>query len=304
MLVTLVTAGELAAQHIHTPAAGEPSDVSLDAALASQIEGVRAATARFQDHRVAEQEGFRRFGNDGPLMGEHWYRPEQVAEPLDLTRPSTLQYALVDGERVLVGVAYTLYQRPGETLPEGFAGADDHWHTHDVVALARELAKERPLLRWLVNRRISRDKVGAGEGRTQLTMVHAWVWSENPDGVFAENNRAIPYLRAGLPSALAQSASSEAANGVALLKSAGCEALSRESSMLRVARGQRRRLDAACAEAAERVRTAVEGDPAQLNEAAASAWRDLSELKGRILTAEQKERLARLAGATMHPAVN
>src|SRR5688572_24670144 len=188
----LCGANPLSAQHVHpAPSENQQGEVQLE------LDAVRAATSRFADHAVAKAEGYRLFGRDGALTGEHWYRPDLVKGQFDPAHPSTLQYALVNGRRVLVGVAYTVYQRPGEAVPEGFTGSGDHWHVHDVEALARELTRDRPLLGWIVDRRADRGKLGAGDGRTQLSMVHAWVWSENPQGVFASDNLALPYLRAG-----------------------------------------------------------------------------------------------------------
>lgn len=109
--------------------------------LAAQLAQVRAATARYRAHANAVRDGYRRFGREGPLMGEHWYRLDLTHGAFDVARPSILQYAVLGGERGLVGVAYTVYRRPGEPLPEGFAGEG-----------------------------------GAGDGRTRLTMVHAWIW--------------------------------------------------------------------------------------------------------------------------------
>lgn len=127
-------------QHEHH-AETRQEKILYPAALRAQLEEVRTVTARCRDHLQAKTEGYRRFGTEGPLMGEHWYRRELAGQPLDLSRPSTLQYAMIDGQRVLVGVAYTLYQRPGEPLPEGFAGDIDRWHNHDITAIAREIVR-------------------------------------------------------------------------------------------------------------------------------------------------------------------
>lgn len=277
-----------------------PADAELDL----QLGAVRRATERYLDHRAAEEDGFVRFAGEGPLMGEHWYHPDRVRDPLDLERPSTLQYATVAGERVLVGVAYTLYRRPDEPIPEGFAGSSDHWHAHDVVALARTLTSDRPFLRWVVDRRADRGKLGAGEGRTALTMVHAWLWSDNPDGTFAEEHRALPYLRAGLPAAYADGASREAALGVSLLPAGSCEAEGgRADRVLRLGKGQERAVREACEEAAAEVRAAlaVGSGAAALNEAAERAWLRFAAAQARALTPEQRARLAALDAATMHP---
>lgn len=273
-----------AAQHQH------PAPVKTDTTgLAEQIAAVRAATERYRDFEAAKRDGYRKFGVDGPLMGEHWYHPERVKQPLDLTRPATLQYALIDGKRVLVGVAYNVYQRPEEALPEGFAGSADHWHVHDMPSLARTLVNDRPLLRRIVNRRIEQGKVGAGAGRTQLTMVHAWVWSENPDGIFAHQHRALPYLRAGLPAEWAATGDLDAAWGTSLLKD-GCQReMKRLDLLAKLSDAQEQAIKRACARAAERVRAAPRTSAAAFNQAAGDAWRDLSALQDRLLTPEQKK---------------
>ena len=184
----LLLAAPVAAQHVH---GAEP--VAVDTALARQLDAVRKATERYRDHQNAVADGYKLFGSDGPLMGEHWYRPDLVRRhPLDLEHPATLQYVNINGKRELIGVAFGVYQRPGEPLPEGFSGNQDHWHVHDVTKLARTLTADRPLLRRAVERRIADGEMGAGDNRSQLVMVHAWVWSDNPDGMFAGKNPRIP----------------------------------------------------------------------------------------------------------------
>jgi hypothetical protein len=217
----LVLAAPAAGQHPghdHAPVQAE-SDPELERQLAQ----VRQATERYREHANAVADGFKLFGAEGALMGEHWYHPDRVKDAvLDLTRPSTLQYATIDGKRVLVGVAYTLYRRPSDPMPDGFAGASDHWHVHDVTRIAQAAVADRPVARWIVERRIRSGKVGAGDGRTHLTMVHAWPWLDNPDGPFAQMHRTLPYLRAGLPASYAESGDEDAAWGVSLLTAGTC----------------------------------------------------------------------------------
>lgn len=235
-------------------------------------------------------------------MGEHWYHPDLVRRPLDLDRPSTLQYATIGGRKVLVGVAYTWYRHPDEPLPEGFAGAEDRWHTHDVARLARAATAERPLLRSVVERRIRRGRVSAGEGRTMLTMVHAWVWSDNPDGVFAEQHRALPYLRAGLPASHAEGGSENAALGVSLIVPDGCEQEVRRTDRLAgLSRGQARDLRRVCDRNAETVRAARSASPAILNAAAERAWVAYLADRDRSLRPEQAARMRRVMDAVMEP---
>jgi hypothetical protein len=286
-------------EHAHpTASAPAASPASVDA----EVERVREATARYRDIEVARREGYRLFGMEGPLMGEHWYLPDAVRRPLDMARPSTLQYATIGGRKVLVGVAYTYYRRPDEPLPEGFAGAGDVWHTHDVTRLARAATAERPLLRAIVDRRIRRGRVGAGDGRVLLTMVHAWVWSENPDGIFAQSHRGLPYLRAGLPASHAAGATEDAAMGVSLLAAEGCaDEVRRTDKLAGLSRGQPRDLRRACDRQADAVRASRTASAATLNAAAERAWTAYLAERGRILRPDQAARMQRVMDAAMEP---
>ncbi|MDR7416012.1 MAG: hypothetical protein QN193_09020 [Armatimonadota bacterium] len=263
------------------------------APLDGQLEQVRHHTARYRDHRTAVLDGFRRFGDEAPLVGEHWYHPDRARRPLDLEHPSTLLYARIRGRMELVGVAFTVYRRPGEPMPEGFAGNLDRWHVHDVEKIARALAEGRPLLQRLVDERIRTGRLGGGEGRTLLTMTHAWVWLPNPDGAFAHYNRVLPYLKAGLPASDAQGGTLDAAWGIALLTNACPHDLRVLRVAARADTEQLRVLREACAAARARVRTALQAQagPEALNAAAERAWRGYVAARDRILTEEQKARV-------------
>jgi len=303
-LLVLLTAATLPAsaqaqEHAHAMHAAVSSSARDAAALRAQIEAVRAATERYRDHANAVKDGFRLFGQESPLMGEHWYRRDLVGEPLDLRRPSTLQYANVGGRKVLVGVAYSVYRRPGEPLPEGFVGAEDHWHTHDVARLASAATADRPVLHWLVQRRIDRGKIGPG-GRSLLTMVHAWVWLDNPDGMFAQQQRALPYLRAGLPAAWAARGDTASAEGIQLLAPGACRGeVARMDRLARLDRAQEQALASACERHAAQLRTQVGSDANAANAAAARTWAAYLSSRARILRPEQSARVATVMGAVM-----
>jgi hypothetical protein len=286
-----------ARQHQHHEPPRVPAGTpAASPTLNSQIEEVRQATARYRNHAVAREDGYRLFGSEGALMGEHWYRSDLVREPLDLDRPSTLQYATIANERRLVGVAYTTYRRPADPMPEGFAGPDDHWHVHDVVKLARAISEGRPLVRWLTENRITRGKLGGGDGRTHLTMVHAWIWLENPDGMFANDHPVLPYLRAGLPESWAEKGRLDAARGLALAAKDGCASeIKRINALAQLERAQRRAIGERCDAAAGEVRAALERPErtaAGVNHTSERAWRAFVEAKDSLLTSDQKRRLA------------
>lgn len=138
-------------------------------------------------------------------------------------------------------------------------------------------------------------------------MVHASVWMENPDGVFAQDHRLLPYVRVGIPAEWGAEASLDAAYGVALLGADACRLEVRRTNWLAVASWrQRRNLAEACVKAAEKVRAGlaeVEGrsssvDATGFNAVAEQAWQGYLRRRAEVLTDEQ---VARLAVGIEHP---
>ena len=290
LLAALFHAAPAHAQHEHEAV---PTPASLDSETMRELDAVRAAVARYEDHAAAVADGYRHLGRDrvpgNALMGEHWFVPGGSREPLDLERPSTLIYATIDGEKRLVGLAWSVFRRPGDPMPEGFTGEADRWHVHHVDRMAAARALGRPFLERIVERRRERGKLGAGDGRTELTMLHAWIGLENPAGAFANDNVALPYARLGLPLEWADPDDPAAARGVGLLVEACGD-----------------RAAPACQDAASRVRAALEEtrsgmiEPAAFNAAASDAWRDYRMAALASLTPEQRARLEALRSATTH----
>lgn len=165
-------------------AAGAAAD-----SLAAFVAIVREATARFHDRGVAIREGYRKLGPDFPAMGEHWIHPGLVIDgEVDPARPPVLSYASLEGHVTLTGVAYTLPLDGGEDPPP-FLGRRDVWHDHSSRVDEESL---------LLNHRHPDPVAGPPRG-PRLTMVHVWAWTGNPDGMLAQHNRSLPFLRVGLP---------------------------------------------------------------------------------------------------------
>jgi hypothetical protein len=193
---------------------------------------------------------------------------------------------------VLTGVAYVVRLAPGEPLPEGFAGASDRWHVHDAEAAIEAATEERPILRWLARGWLDRHWRAEGDGRTRLAMVHVWTGVENPDGVFADHNRRLPFLKLGLPVEWAEGVSLGAARGVNLATRDGCEdALGGRLWVAGTGWRDRRRLMAACEHEAAGVRAALDGGRKALIERAGVAWSEIERLLDETLTPEEKRRI-------------
>ena len=122
-------------------------------------------------------------------MGEHWLSiPLVVREEVDPLRPPILEYITVAGQPVLAGVAYTQLVRdglPAATLPVPLSA----WHIHQGSV------DEESFILSHAERRVT----AADSGQPAIAVLHAWLWLDNPAGVFATDNWALPWHRLGLP---------------------------------------------------------------------------------------------------------
>ena len=150
------------------------------------IETIRSATETFKDPKNARDAGYRPMGPDMPNMGVHWINTGlAVQRTIDIKKPSTLTYLPVDGELKLTGVAYTTPVKAGEKAPE-LPIEIMKWHYH-----SGNLEKEA---HGVHNGHMQQDP----EIEMNLAMVHAWVWSVNPDGIFSADNWGLSFERFGL----------------------------------------------------------------------------------------------------------
>ncbi|HET9440842.1 MAG TPA: hypothetical protein VFO52_11750 [Longimicrobiales bacterium] len=144
------------------------------------IDAARRASATFKQRSAAIRAGYRRLGPEIPEMGEHWINPIMIVEArFDPARPPMLTYATINGQPTLTGVGYALALRPGESPPP--TGVSGTWHDH-TATVAAELATGDHAKR---------------AGGARVVVLHAWVWLDNPAGVFADENWALPYVRLG-----------------------------------------------------------------------------------------------------------
>ncbi|MEM8822729.1 MAG: hypothetical protein AAGF30_03880, partial [Pseudomonadota bacterium] len=97
----------------------------------AQIATIEQAVAPYRNIRNARADGWRRSTGHVPLMGEHWSQRNGVdyvvGDRLDLTQPSNLIYAEINGRRELIAVSYVVRIGAADPMPEGFAGPADVW---------------------------------------------------------------------------------------------------------------------------------------------------------------------------------
>ena len=162
----------------------------LSSRLAAQsglVPAARAATARYQDQAAAIADGYRAVGPDFPGMGVHWVNKALLLTgAVDLAHPPVLEYADIGGKPTLVGVAYAALVtdsalQPRLPVPVGA------WHTHGGT-----VDEESFLL----------SHAGVHSAHSQahgprLAVAHAWIWLDNPAGLYETDNWALPCARLG-----------------------------------------------------------------------------------------------------------
>lgn len=132
-----------------------------------------------------------------PFQGQHWLSLGRMVamamrnEPVDIDSPTFLMYLPVDGKLTPVGVAYTVriggQMRPPTTL----GGLPAMWHTH---MFCRNVPGEGQVLADGLEDCTDR---GGTPTRNQIAMIHTWT-IPNPDGPFAHDNPALPFIAVGL----------------------------------------------------------------------------------------------------------
>ncbi|MGH7469393.1 MAG: hypothetical protein ACRENP_15690 [Longimicrobiales bacterium] len=161
------------------------SDATAESGTARFLQDARTATERYRDRAAAIADGYRKLGPAFPGMGEHWVHPGLIVSGrLDVRQPPVLCYVDSGGTTSLVAIAYAIPLRPGESPPDTPMGPSI-WHQHGDAVDAEALL--------LVHRSPVEDATAP-----RLAMFHAWAWTRNPDGPFAQNNWALPFAQLGL----------------------------------------------------------------------------------------------------------
>ena len=135
----------------------------LDPQTLLELQQVKAATAKYQNINNAFADNY---GKDPivvmPNMGYHFLKVELVSPVFDMKKPAILVYNKKNnGKFELVAVEYAvpMSSLPPHVAPEGFTGNDDVWNENTL--------------------------------NTGWWTLHAWVWKNNPDGVFNPMNPLV-----------------------------------------------------------------------------------------------------------------
>lgn len=185
--VMAATSGLVASAPREAAAGGASRAAACDAACQQDLERAQAATARYQDVRMAVLDGFAPTarcvegegdGREAPEgnrggMGEHFLNLPRFADSrLDVTQPEVLVYVPQGPSgRRLVAVEYSVPVMQ-DGLPYFGEQVPTRAESPTLFGQRFWLAKHSPVQPW------------AWE-------LHAWLWQDNPDGVFAPFNPTV-----------------------------------------------------------------------------------------------------------------
>jgi hypothetical protein len=178
--------------HSHLDPVAEVALNAVDASIfESQWSGARDAIPTHDTEDEAAALGYVRATSPAGGIGTHWVLWSQIAKPFDPAVPSMLLFDERRDTPVLVGYSYAL-QSP--TRPEGFAGANDHWHQHRGLCVVDG---------WVVREQAAGPDACSGTyiAGGDFWMLHAWVvpgW-DNRKGDFAPFNPKLCPSVTGTP---------------------------------------------------------------------------------------------------------
>ncbi len=161
--------------------------------LVGELDTLRQATEKYLDVEVALEDGYEVSPEEFPNMGAHFVNRARTMDGVfNPAEPEFLLYIQDEVENwKLVGTGFILpTSLVGEEHQDGFVGPLDNWHVHYSLCLGGSTnsgtatqaeCRERggnflPSLGW---------------------MIHAYVWVDNPLGVFGMWNPNIPPLMTG-----------------------------------------------------------------------------------------------------------
>ena len=134
--------------------------MSNDPLPVKELEKAKRATARYKDVDNALADGYTDIDVVLPNMGRHFLKEARLDATFDAERPELLVYREEKGGRLtLVSLEYAVPLKLSEKAPEGFTGGRDGWFA---------------------------------DQKFQLWTLHAWIWRDNPEGVFHSTNKQVP----------------------------------------------------------------------------------------------------------------
>jgi hypothetical protein len=170
---------------------GQPSRVATpaeQAAIDRDLSVVRLATERYRDVVAALADGYAQEGPALAGVGAHFVNWSLIGDEVDLRHPAVLLYERkLDLTLTLVGVAWLVDTDHDGAPPAAFAPSGV-WHYHEYPSPG--------LCKFPDGAFVATDAEGcsAGGGHHMMSspwILHAWLFRDNPDGMFANTNTNV-----------------------------------------------------------------------------------------------------------------
>jgi hypothetical protein len=183
--------------HQHGSGTTDLDDAS-QAALSVQLAPTAQLVQKYPTLAAAEAAGYRRAGRFNPGLGVHYGafagRPDGAITGVngEVMVPQLI-YDGTDPGSPLAGFMY-MADAPAGAAPEGFVGANDHWHYHSKLCIKFDNGEIKVLLGSDKNvTQAECDAVGGMYVGQSGYMVHVWTVPgyESADGVFSGLNRKL-----------------------------------------------------------------------------------------------------------------
>ncbi len=174
--------------HAHGPVVPAISYAELQH-TAEQLAVARKATAKYQDVRAAEADGYHAIGPNEPGMGIHYVR-QGASRPFSIEEPPILLYERdpATASLRLVGVSYLVVApsgADGQPATSPFPKALVSWHKHNNICVLPDNSASVEL----TNAQCT-ERGGRFTAETSW-MVHAWIWKDSPTGIFSPTNASV-----------------------------------------------------------------------------------------------------------------
>jgi hypothetical protein len=140
--------------------------------LEQQMAQARSVIAKYPTVKDAEAAGYAMSTPYVPCIGAHYTNVGLIMK-FDPAAPSELLYDGTKPDSKIVGLSYLVYHKGGP--PEGFAGANDHWHQHNANG-GLCFGKSGVVIGGEEESRAEcAAKGGQKRELTDIWMAHAWV---------------------------------------------------------------------------------------------------------------------------------
>jgi len=265
---------------LQTAQAPAPGDAVLAAA--------RRAVTTLSDTAAVRAAGYRPISEaripDGlPFQGWHWRRaqPGDTTPEVALDQPAFIMFAPVNGVAQRIAVAYSAALLLDAPEPAGLGGDPGaKWHDHFWCEGVPNIPAG-----FLVNDRAACAARGGTLQPRRTAMVHVWTDVPNPEGLYGNDNPALPYVAVGLTPPTAHDLHDPAR--VRAVRALGMALAETYGSRMPVAnRVQRDNTDAALADSVARRRAAITAGVSALKTADSKGDRAAFDRLAREIVAE------------------